>query len=103
MVHDPEECEGCGGGLAGIEASGYERRQVVDVPPALALEITEHRAQRKRCSGCGRSTTAAFPPEASAPELTHYAVHPKRGSEATKEIEILPSFEGIAVHDGWSS
>jgi transposase len=197
MVHDPEECEGCGGRLAGDEASGYERRQVVDVPPALALEVTEHRARRKRCSGCGQSTTAAFPPEASAggvgygprikalsvylmdyqllpyertsellfdlfgepapgvgtlhsigrscfegleqteetikeglrlsevshfdetglrvsgkgmwvhvastPSLTHYAVHPKRGSEATKEIGILPSFEGIAVHDGWSS
>jgi len=197
MVHDPEECEGCGGGLAGDEASGYERRQVVDVPPALALEVTEHRARRKRCSGCGRSTTAVFPPEASAPgvgygprikalsvylmdyqllpyertsellfdlfgepapgvgtlhsigrscfegleqtegtikeglrlsevgnfdetglrvlgegmwvhvastsRLTHYAVHQKRGSEATKEIGILPSFEGVAVHDGWSA
>lgn len=198
MVHDPQEwCEGCGGGLAGDEASGYERRRVVDVPPALALEVTEHRARRRRCSGCGRSTTASFPPEASAPgvgygprikalsvylmnyqllpyertsellfdlfgepapgvgtlhsisrscfegleqteetikeglrlsevgnfdetglrvsgegmwvhvastaKLTHYAVHPKRGSEATKEIGILPSFEGVAVHDGWSS
>src|SRR5215210_6335848 len=58
MVHDPEECEGCGGRLAGDEASGYERRQVVDVPPALALGVTEHRARCKRCSGCGRSTTA---------------------------------------------
>lgn len=178
---------------------GYERRQqVVDVPP-LALEVTEHRAQRKRCAGCGWTTTAPFPNEASsstrgasygprikalsaylmsyqllpyerasgllsdlfgepAPgagtlhsallscfeglesteeeikealrrgevgnfdetglrvsgkgmwvhvassaKLTHYALHRKRGSEATKEIGILPSFEGVAVHDGWSS
>jgi transposase len=203
VLHDPEECEGCGGGLlaAEVEASGghelLRRRQVVDVPP-LALEVTEHRARRKRCSGCGQSTTAAFPPEASArgvsygprikalsmylmgyqllpyertsellfdlfgapapgtgtlysatkscfeglkeaeeaikeglsraevgnfeletglrvggrgmwvhvastPNLTHYAVHEKRGSKATQEIGILPSFRGVAVHDGWSS
>ena len=68
MFHSPEECEGCGKALpAEVQAWGYyERRQVVNVPP-LALEVTEHRARRKRCSGCGRSTTAAFPPEARAP------------------------------------
>jgi transposase len=67
VIHerDPQECDGCGKALVDIEASGYERRQVVDVPP-LALEVTEHRAQRKRCVGCGRTTTAAFPAEASA-------------------------------------
>ena len=167
---------------------------MVDVPPLLSLEVTEHRAQRKRCSGCGRSTTASFPTEVSATvgygprikaltvylmnyqllpyectselledlfgepapgagtlhsalrscfegledteeaikaglseaqevahfdetglrvcekgtwvhvasttKLTHYAVHQKQGSEATKEIGILPSFRGVAVHDG---
>jgi transposase/uncharacterized coiled-coil protein SlyX len=195
VVHAPEECEGCGETLAGVEASSHQRRQVVDVPP-LALEVTEHRAQRKRCSGCGRSTTASFPTEvsatvgygprikalmvylmnyqllpyertsellsdlfgepapgagtlhsalgscferledteeaikaglggaqlghfdetglrvcgkgmwvhvASSTKLTHVAVHEKRGSEATKEIGILPSFRGVAVHDGFTA
>jgi transposase len=182
----------------GVEASGYERRQVVDIPP-LALKVTEHRAERKRCLGCGGTTTAAFPAEASAPAaiaygprikalrvylmeyqllpyertsevlrdlfgrrapgvgtlhlalkscfeglqethkaikeglireaevanfdetglrvgqkgmwvhvastatLTHYAVHEKRGRQASEEIGILPSFRGVAVHDGLSS
>jgi transposase len=196
-LREEEGCEGCGGSLAEAAASlGYERRQVVDVPP-LALEVTEHRAQRKRCPGCGRTTTAPFPEEASArgvsygpriealsvylmgyqllpyertsellsdlfgepapgvgtlhsalrrsfeglerteeeikeglrqaqvghfdetglrvcgegmwvhvasaAGLTHYALHEKRGSEATEEIGILPSFGGVAVHDGLGS
>jgi transposase len=206
VAYFPQECEGCGEPLSssppedggGEEASGYERRQVVDVPPLLALEVTEHRARRERCSGCGWTTTAPFPDEASArgasygtrikalmvylmnyqllpyerasellgdlfgepapgagtlhsallscfeglegveeeikeelrqaaevgnfdetglrvcgkgmwvhvassAKLTHYALHQKRGSEATEEIGILPSFEGVAVHDGWRS
>ncbi len=197
VLHGLEECEGCGRSLSWetSEASGYERRQVVDVPVLLALEVTEHRAQRKRCFGCGTTTTAPFPVEVSATvaygsrikalmvylmeyqllpyerasellsdlfgepapgagtlysalercfegleeteeaikeglrgarvahfdetglrvegegkwvhvastdELTHYAVHEKRGVEAMEEIGILPSFEGVAVHDGLS-
>jgi transposase len=194
VLHDPEECEGCGASLSEAEfASGDERRQMVDIPPLLALEVTEHRALRKRCSGCGHTTTASFPAEVSAAvgygprikalsvylmnyqllpyerasellfdlfgkpapgagtlhsalescfeglqdteeeikagltgarlghfdetglrvcqkgmwvhvasttKLTHYALHPKRGSQATEEIGILPLFRGVAMHDG---
>ncbi len=57
VIHNPRECEGCGKGLAGIEASGHDRRQVVDIP-AVGLEVTEHRTQCKRCPGCEITTTA---------------------------------------------
>jgi transposase len=35
--------------------------------------------------------------------LTYYGVHSKRGREAIEEMEILPYFEGKAIHDGWKS
>jgi transposase len=39
----------------------------------------------------------------STPQLTHYAVHAKRGKEALDAIGILEGFEGVSVHDGWRS
>lgn len=40
---------------------------------------------------------------ASTSRLTHYAIHAKRGQEATATIGILPDFGGVSVHDGWAS
>lgn len=35
--------------------------------------------------------------------LTYYFVHSKRGGDAIDEMNILPQFEGKAIHDGWKS
>ena len=38
---------------------------------------------------------------ASTDELTHYTIHDKRGAAASRDIGILPKFQGTAVHDHW--
>lgn len=40
---------------------------------------------------------------ASTACLTYYFVHPKRGQKAIDEMAVLPTFQGISVHDGWQS
>lgn len=168
----------------------YEKRQVFELPPRL-LDVTEHRAQIKRCPISGLLVRADFPSEVRAPaqygprfkavqtylntehfipydrlsrlvedifgqplsqatvvsaneriyghlepfekelaerlvrqallhldesglrvggklqwlhvactdQFTFYGVHPKRGTEAMDHFNILPRFEGWAMHD----
>jgi transposase len=65
VAYVPARCDGCGGDLAGGEPVGEEARQVFDLPP-VRLEVTEHRAQRRRCA-CGHVTCAEFPAGVGAP------------------------------------
>jgi transposase len=39
----------------------------------------------------------------STDKLTFLAIHPKRGKDATRDIGILPNYQGTVVHDGLSS
>ena len=33
----------------------------------------------------------------------YYFIHPKRGQVAMNAMDILPHYQGVSVHDGWSS
>ena len=65
ILHRPARCRGCGAALDDATVVGVSARQVFDIPAPTTV-VTEHRAQRRRCS-CGCETVASFPPEASAP------------------------------------
>ncbi len=54
-------------------------------------------------TGVRRGGQLAWAHVASTSRLTHYAIHAKRGSDATDAIGILPDFRGVSVHDGWAS
>ncbi|MEV1242483.1 IS66 family transposase zinc-finger binding domain-containing protein [Nonomuraea sp. NPDC050022] len=58
--HIPAACSGCGKPLSAEESVGYSRRQVRDIP-LVTMTVTEHRAHRCRCGGCGHLTGADLP------------------------------------------
>lgn len=38
---------------------------------------------------------------ATTATAVHYTAHPRRGHEAMDEADVLPAFQGVAVHDHW--
>jgi transposase len=52
-------------------------------------------------TGVRRGGRLAWVHVASTRRLTRYAVHAKRGHEATDAMGILADYTGVSVHDGW--
>jgi transposase len=74
-------------------------------PVEAALTAALRQAPVLHCdeTGVRRSGRLAWVHVASTQRLTRYAVHAKRGSEATDAIGILPDCTGVCVHDGFKS
>jgi transposase len=60
--HSVETCSGCGTSLAEVGVEDVLERQVFDLPP-IALRVTEHQMEVKRCPHCGQVNQGSFPGE----------------------------------------
>lgn len=87
--HDPSDCAGCGAALDGVgEEVGFERRQVHDVAPLVALDVTEHRAFGKVCPVCQSTTSGSFPEGVRRP--VQYGERLKALCVYLQEYQLLP-------------
>jgi transposase len=59
-VAAPRECSGCGEDLASGKDVGTSWAQVWDIPP-VRLEKVHYVLPRRKCCGCGKTTTASVP------------------------------------------
>ena len=61
----PAQCR-CGQGLDQTGVENYESRQIFDIPP-VQIEVTEYKAEIKRCPRCHRPVKASFPEQVTQP------------------------------------
>jgi transposase len=106
-AHVPDRCDGCGDHLAAAPVVGNQTRQVFDLPPVW-LRVVEHRAQRRRCRGCGVVTTAAFPDEATAatcygPGVAALGAYllGRQHLPVARAAELMADCLGAPVSTGW--
>ena len=65
-IHKVKTCEKCNQSLGSAIITGYDKRQVYDIPP-VRMEVTEHKAEICNCPHCGHLNRAEFPADVTQP------------------------------------
>src|SRR5207248_10503273 len=106
VVHMTLVCRGNRQDMDATAEAGVMVSQVVEIPQ-ITTSTTEHRMHKRRCT-CGAVTTAATPPEASAPvvygpNLRALAVYLLVFQHVPVErtAMLLADVYGAAVSTGW--
>lgn len=89
------------GTLANLLERCANELEPIEVLTKEALKTAEVLHQDE--SGCYVAGKRQWVHVSGTQTLTHYAVHPSRGSHALQAIGILKDFTGVSVHDGWRS
>ena len=87
IIHSLRVCSGCQTSLINIPVVEVKKRQVFDLPP-VALEVTEHQTEMKRCPRCGTKSTAEFPAAVSQP--TQYGPRLKSQLVYFNQYQLIP-------------
>ena len=98
--HAVEVCPHCQTDLSAVEPTGYNKRQVFDIPP-MRIEVTEHQVAIKQCPCCNKEVKGVFPAAVTQP--TQYG--PRLQAQASylnnyhfiplaRTVELLTDFYG---------
>lgn len=87
VTHAPQSCRRCAAALSCGAVTAVERRQVFELPP-VRVEVTEHRAETRRCAACGERTKAEFPREVRAP--VQYGEGVRARASYLHKYQLLP-------------
>ena len=87
VIHSLENCQYCRRSLKEVSVSGYDKRQVFDLP-VIKLFTVEHRAEVKQCPHCHKKSSAVFPDDIT--HKTQYGVVIKTYASYLKNYQLLP-------------
>lgn len=85
--HEVGHCPNCQTDLSTVAATGYERRQVFDIPP-VQIEVTEHQAEIKQCPVCRQTVKGQFPVDVEQP--TQYGARLQAQASYLNNYHFIP-------------